>query len=355
MKKSINQRFNMKNILFIFILLSNLTLGQTVPSTATEIDAYVTSIEQLKAANKLVKISYPNMSSCGGSVDGYYLNKKLVLIDATYSAELGFSSKTMYLHQDKFLKVIYREHYAEWGKYERKYASEEQEFDPSKMTYTDTVYSITLANPAVFVKKAGNKVVSKKVNNSLVERLLKCGQQMKGELTEVIEQVDSLKYVAEMPFICHDLIELYSGNVLTSGCGDQQYWNVVGLHTNVIELLIDQLDDSTTTATNVVLFGVNYTVADIACDALSEIIQDIPTFELLGVPFDEEGCGYCAYWQHLNSDFTHRQKFKEAVRNWYFAHKEKLVWIESNHFATCDCSGKHPNGGHYALPQIQKN
>jgi hypothetical protein len=346
----------MKNILFIFILLSNLTFGQSVPSTAAEIEKYATSIEQLKAANKLVQISYPNMSSCGGSVLGYYLNKKLVLIDATYSAELGFSSKTMYLDQDKFLKVIYREHYAEWGEYERKYASEEQEFDPSKMTYTDTVYSITLANPAVFLKKAGDKVVSKKVSNSLVERLLKCGEQMKGELTEVIEQVDSLKHLEEMPYICHDLIELYSGNVLTSGCGDQLYWNVVGLHSNVIELLIDQLDDSTTTVAIVPLFGEYYRVADIAYDALSEIIHDIPTFELLGVPFDEEGCGYCAYWQHLNSDFANRQKFKEAVRNWYVTNKEKLVWIESNHFASCDCSGKHPNGGHFALPtQIQKN
>ena len=340
----------MKTILFIFILLSNLTFGQTVPTTATEIEKYATSIEQLKAENKLVKISYPNMSSCGGSVDGYYLNKKLVLIDATYSAELGFSSKKMYVDQDKFLKVIYREYYAEWGKYERKYASEEQEFDPSKMTYSDTVYSITLANPTVFVKKAADKVVSKKPNNALVERLIKCGEQMKGELTEVIEQVDSLKYVDEMPYICHDLIDTYSENALSEGCGDINYWNVVSLHSNVIELLIDQLDDSTTTAANVVLFGEYYRVADIAYDALSEIIHDIPTFELLGVPFDKEGCGYCAYWQHLNSEYSNRQKFKEAVRKWYHANKEKLVWVESNSFATCDCSGKHPNVGYYELP-----
>gem|GEM_PF-1923587 len=340
----------MKNILFIFIILSNLTFGQSVPTTAAEIEKYATSIEQLKAENKLVKVSYPNMSSCGGGVDGYYLNKKLVLIDATYGAELGFSSKIMYLDQDKFLKVIYREHFAEWEKYARKYPSEEQEFDPSKMTYSDTVYTIALANPTIFVKKAGDKVVSKKQNNALVERLLKCGEQMKGELTEVIEQVDSLKYVKEMPYICHDLIDIYSENALSEGCGDINYWNVVGLHSNVIELLIDQLDDSTTTNANVILFGVNYTVADIAYDALTEIIHDIPSFELLGVPFDDKGCGYCAYWQHLNSDFVNRQKFKVAVRKWYFTNKEKLVWVESNSFSTCDCSGKHPNGGHYTLP-----
>ena len=111
----------MKNLVYILFLLTNLTFSQTVKLTEPEIEKYVKSIDKLKAENKLVKISYPNMSGCGGGVDGYYLNKNLVLIDATYNAELGFSSRTIYIDQDKFLKVIYREHFAEWGKYEEKY------------------------------------------------------------------------------------------------------------------------------------------------------------------------------------------------------------------------------------------
>jgi hypothetical protein len=161
----------------------------------------------------------------------------LVLIDATYNAELGFSSRTIYMDQGKFLKVIYREHFAEWGKYEEKYP--------------------------------------------------------------------------------HDKI--------------------------------DKLDDTTSTTANVVLFGGNYTVADIAFTTLTEIIHNIPTFDLLGVPFDQEGCGYCSYWQHLNKDFSNRQKFKEAIINWYHKYKNNLVWVESNDFATCDCRGQHPNSGHYKL------
>jgi len=39
-----------------------------------------------------------------------------VLIDATYGAELGFSSREFYIDQDKFLKIIYREYFAEWEK-----------------------------------------------------------------------------------------------------------------------------------------------------------------------------------------------------------------------------------------------
>ena len=333
----------MKNIVYIFILLTNLAFGQTVKQTASEIEKYAKSIDKLKAENKLVKIFYPNMSACGGGVDGYYLNKNLVLIDATYNAELGFSSKTIYIAQDKFLKVIYREHFAEWGKYEENYPYDKFEYDPTKMTYTDTVYSITLTNPTVFHKKAGNNIISSKLDQALLDRLLICGQQMKFELQEVTKQIDSLKFVKEMPYICE-----------TGICGDKLYWDAVSIGRSNIELLIDKLDDTTSTTANVVLFGGNYTVADIAYCSLSEIIHNIPTFQLLGVPFDQEGCGYCSYWQHLNKDFSNRQKFKEAVNNWYHKNKDSLVWVESQNFSTCDCRGQHPNGGHYELKTDKK-
>lgn len=333
----------MKNIIYILILLTNFTFGQTVKMTAPEIEKYAKSVDKLRAENRLVKISYPNMSGCGGGVDGYFLNESLVLIDATYGAELGFSSRIIYIKQDKFLKIVYREHFAEWGKYEAKYPSDKFEYDPTKMTYTDTVYSITLSTPTVFHKKAGNKIVSNKLDQTLLDRLLNCGQQMKLELQEVINQIDSLKFVKEMPYICE-----------TGICGDNLYWEAVSIGRSNIELLIDKLDDTTSTTANVVLFGGSYTVADIAYTTLSEIIHNIPTFDLLGVPFDQEGCGYCSYWQHLNKDFSKRQKFKEAVKNWYHKNKDNLVWVESKNFSSCDCRGQHPNGGHYELKTDKK-
>ncbi|MGV8947707.1 MAG: hypothetical protein ACOH1N_14865 [Lutibacter sp.] len=333
----------MKNIVYILILLTNLTFGQTVKLTAPEIENYAKSIDKLRAENKLVKISFPNMSGCGGGVDGYYLNRNLVLIDATYNAELGFSSRTIYIDQDKFLKIIYREYFAEWGKYDQNYPADKFEFDPKKMTYTDAIYSILLTSPTVFHKKVDNKIISNKLKQSLIDRLVSCGQEMKLELQEVIEQVDSLKFVKEMPYICE--IEI---------CGDKLYWEAVQLGNSGIELLIDKLDDTTSTTANVVLFGGNYTVADIAFNALSEIIHNFPTFELLGVPFDKDGCGYCSYWQHLNKDFSNRQKFKKAVRIWYHQNKDNLVWVKGNDFATCDCRGQHPNGGHYKLKTDKK-
>lgn len=280
------------------------------------------------------------MSDCGGGVDGYYRNGKLVLIDAkSQGGEFGFLVKTFYIDQNKFLKIIYREYYADLEKYNRDYPADKYEFDPAKMTYTDTVYSIILTDPIIVIKKAGEKITDRTPNQTLTDELVACGQEMNIELQRVIRQVDSLKFVKEMPYICE-----------TGICGDKLYWEVVRLGVSgIAELLIEKLDDATPTSANVPLFGGNYTVADIAFEAIKEIIHDIPTFELLGVPFDKDGCGYCAYWQHVNKNPKNRQKFKTAVKTWYHKNKNSLIWVKSNDFVTCDCKGQHPDGGHYQL------
>jgi hypothetical protein len=155
----------------------------------SEIENYVLAVDELKNQNRLEKISYPNMSACGGGIDGYYSNNKLVLIDATYQAELGFSSRAFYLKNDSVVRIIYREHFAEWEKYEQNYPSDKYEFDASKMTYTDTLYTITLTNPKLFTKQSNDKIISNELDEKsekLIELLLKCGEEMKQELNTVI-------------------------------------------------------------------------------------------------------------------------------------------------------------------------
>ena len=328
----------MKNIVYILFLLTNLTFGQTSKLTVAEIEKYSNAVDKMRENNSLVKVTYENKSYCGGWLRGYYQDKKLVFIDSKNSAELGYSAKSYYIKNNQRIKIIYTEHFAEWGKYEENYPPDKYEWDETKMTYTDTVYTILLSSQTIFNKKSENKIIDNKQDKVLIDELLKCGNEMTEELYETIKQVDSLKFVKEMPYICE-----------TGICGDKLYWEAVSIGRINIELLIDKLDDTTSTTANVVLFGGNYTVADIAYSVLSEIIHDIPTFDILGVPFDKDGCGYCSYWQHLNKDFANRQKFKEAVKNWFHKNKDNLVWVESNNFATCDCNGNHPNGGHYEL------
>ena len=149
---------------------------------------YVEKIDKLKNKNILKKISYPNMSACGGGLDGYYLDERLVLIDATYQAELGFSSRTFYINNDIFVSIIYREHFAEWEKYEQKYPSNKYEFDASKMTYTDTLYKIILTTPILFEKISNDKIISNTLDEKsqlLIPKLLECAEEMKQELNEI--------------------------------------------------------------------------------------------------------------------------------------------------------------------------
>jgi hypothetical protein len=111
--------------------------------------------------------------------------------------------------------------------------------------------------------------------------------------------------------------------------------------------LIDKIDDTTKTTAQIRHFGGYYTVGDVAFVALQEIIIEIPTFKLLGVPFDEKGCGYCAYWQHL-SEFSNRQKFKTALQDWYLSNQVNFVWI--NHkWEGYECFYRNPNDGYYVL------
>lgn len=162
---------------------------------------------------------------------------------------------------------------------------------------------------------------------------------------EVKAQVSSLKFVTDMPYSCQSL----NTKERATGCGDSYFWNVVKLKQRAIPYLIERISDPTKSKAVVPNFGGQYTVGDIAYAALQEIIKGIPTFELLGIPFDTEGCGYCSYWQHLRKDQANRKAFKQAVDKWYQANKAKMVWVASTQVLTCDCSFAHPNGGHYKI------
>jgi|GEM_PF-1357925 len=139
--------------------------------------------------------------------------------------------------------------------------------------------------------------------------------------------VDSLQYVTDMPYICE------SQKPYDQGCGSEIFWRAVQRRGEIIPFLIDNISDSTSTAAYVPNLGGKYAVGDVAYFALSEIIDDIPTFQLLGVEFDEHGCGFCAYWNHLRKDVKNRIHFERSVRKWYHKNKSKLVW-------TADAQGR---------------
>ena len=122
------------------------------------------------------------MSSCGGGIYGLYFKNELKLIESKYGAELGFSSRKIYWKENKILKIVYREYFAEWEKYAQIYPPKKVKYNPEKMTYSDTIYKITFGKKYEFKKMANGKVISERIDSTLVENLKECSYKMKKEL-----------------------------------------------------------------------------------------------------------------------------------------------------------------------------
>lgn len=173
----------MRASIIILLLFTTEVFGQNL--SESDIVKYVKKIDSLKIKNLIQKISFPDMSACGGGLDGYYYNDKLVYIDATYQAELGYSRRKMYIKDTLILKILYQKHFAEWEKYFKIYPNDKYIFDPQKMTYSDTLYTIIICNPISFVKSAKKKIISKNIDQKLIDELISCGLEMKQELETI--------------------------------------------------------------------------------------------------------------------------------------------------------------------------
>lgn len=155
----------------------------------TQLTIFTTiEIDSLYNNGILTEKFYPNMSACGGSLSGYYFDDQLVFIDATYSGELGYTRKKMYLAEKDFSKIIYQEHFPEMEKYKRKYPLNKYDFDPTKVTFTDTIYEIKIKPSLEFKKSYLNNVLSTKADTILIKKLIDCGNKMIAELNSIGEK-----------------------------------------------------------------------------------------------------------------------------------------------------------------------
>jgi hypothetical protein len=149
--------------------------------TSSEIKQREQDIQLLKQNGKLTHFAYPNMSFCGGDLNGYYSGKELVSILSTFGGEFGYSSRYIDWKNNQPVKIVYREHFADWEKYNIKYP-DEKDIDENNMFYTDTLYTIELGKTWKFRKSAGRKTVSTIIDSALVNQLINCAFSMKKEL-----------------------------------------------------------------------------------------------------------------------------------------------------------------------------
>lgn len=161
--------------------INDIALKDTLKPFTSSQKSDIPTETKTKAEQHLKRYSYPNMSHCGGSLDGLYDGDKLIRIESTYGAEFGFSSKDVDFVDNKVVTISYREYFADYDKYRLKYPKDEG-FDEKKMMYTDTLYVFNFGKVNSCKIYAKKKLVSTKIDESLLNRLLACVETMKDEL-----------------------------------------------------------------------------------------------------------------------------------------------------------------------------
>ena len=135
--------------------------------------------------------------------------------------------------------------------------------------------------------------------------------------TNIQKQVDSLKYLQGDPFECNSIA-----------------WKIIANKKDAIQVLIDNLGDSTLTKTTDKCKKQNLTVGDISFLTLKRILP-LPFFAVTRVQcYVFEGGCQLGIFEYIEAN---RVKFKQQVQAYYDKKKDKLKWrqLDSNHLTPC--------------------
>lgn len=92
-------------IILLLTVVTAMSFGLVQDPYIKRIDKYKTDIDSKLKAKKLTSKEYPEMSFYGGSLTGYYLNKKLVLIQTQRAVEFAFTDIDLYIINDSVVYV----------------------------------------------------------------------------------------------------------------------------------------------------------------------------------------------------------------------------------------------------------
>ena len=162
--------------------------------------------------------------------------------------------------------------------------------------------------------------------------MLTCTTDFSFGQTNIQQQVDSLKYLSGDPFECNSVT-----------------WRIVANKKDAIQVLIDNLDDSTLTKSTDKCKKANLTVGDISFLTL-KILLPLPFFAVTGLQCDvfEGGC-QLGVFEYIEKN---RGKFKQQVQAYYENKKDKLKWrqLDSNHLTPCYIKNNIKGQYFYDLP-----
>jgi hypothetical protein len=155
-----------------------------------------------------------------------------------------------------------------------------------------------------------------------------CSTLVVGQTNNVIQKIDSLRYLKEQPFTCNSV-----------------YWRVVVTGKEAIPFLIEKLDDTTHTQILLTCKKSNVKFGDICYQALTEILN-IPLFYVTQQQFDfidQYGCqqGVLTYLDN------NRQKFKSQILDYYNKYKTELKFVRYTKGYKDECKKMNKLFGYY--------
>jgi hypothetical protein len=137
--------------------------------------------------------------------------------------------------------------------------------------------------------------------------------------------------------------------------GDSIYWNLVKGKQSIVPFLINKIDDTSATKAPIGYVGRNYTVGEVAIEALYEIIRDLPDRISLIKNWEryEEDEAFNNYWYYMNESEQNRLLFKKQIEKWYNKNKQSLIWVSDNkEYRKSEMDTVlyyHPSRGYYKL------
>lgn len=160
--------------------------GQTLSSRA--IEKYCREIEIKVNSHQLKKRTYPNMSSCGGNLFGYYDGDKLVYMIGFLSAEFGNVQTVFWIRDNRYYKIVERRHLpsVSTDDYCKTHITSSGQCDTKNIPYANTVTTILFSSDTVVTVAKSKRRIKIKDATKRAKDLVNCGESMKGELTEDI-------------------------------------------------------------------------------------------------------------------------------------------------------------------------
>lgn len=154
--------------LLLFLLLGYTSTAQfLVPGMSSETQR---EIDSLLSANKLQKVNYPNMSFCGGALEGYYFEGKLVYISSTYSGDSGYRTLEAYFENNRIEQIELEEHFPDWNS------------NAASPPIINSFRKYILTGRTYVIVESRDKIQSLPDDETLVDQLVKCVDSMRNEL-----------------------------------------------------------------------------------------------------------------------------------------------------------------------------